>query len=418
MAFFLAMAFAFFLPAGEAKADTDCDGGFCIYTGVGCGAHYIWVANWFGLDNTFSCSASFHNGNGGEAVVYSNLVPGRYSQRLTCSSPAHNIILSVNEDCYVEPGLVQAGIWGAPSSVYINDLNSTNVSMGVGYHDNLDSNMSFTYQIGNTPLVNEAEGHATGWKTFSKSLSSGCPSPSECRFSSTYPACGGDPLCMTKADFTYWCWDFKNGGYVRIGSCNVRCDATYQVLAAVTRAWGFQTASEIRDVLVKCAPPPPPPTLNATLNANPSSGTIPLTSNLSTSVGGTATGPINYSNHSCGGGVVPSDVSGGSFRCQYNSAGTYVAGITVRRQGLTRNATANIAVSPVIVVDGVCGSANGGFFSNAPSSNLCDHGTPSAVTGPVNGPWTWTCIGLGGGATVDCSAQKSAEADNWKEVVP
>lgn len=54
------------------------------------------------------------------------------------------------------------------------------------------------------------------------------------------------------------------------------------------------------------------------------------------------------------------------------------------------------------IVNGACGSAHGGSFSSAPSSNLCSAGNASAVVG--SGPWTWTCVGINGGSTASCSA--------------
>jgi hypothetical protein len=58
-------------------------------------------------------------------------------------------------------------------------------------------------------------------------------------------------------------------------------------------------------------------------------------------------------------------------------------------------------------VNGVCGSANGGIFPSAPSSNLCSAGTASNVThsfGSVH--WVWTCGGTNGGSTSQCSASR------------
>ncbi|MDD3292937.1 MAG: hypothetical protein PHT67_02530, partial [Candidatus Pacebacteria bacterium] len=40
-------------------------------------------------------------------------------------------------------------------------------------------------------------------------------------------------------------------------------------------------------------------------------------------------------------------------------------------------------------INGQCGSADGGSFTTAPSTNLCLAGTPSSVTS--NGSWYWTC---------------------------
>lgn len=53
-------------------------------------------------------------------------------------------------------------------------------------------------------------------------------------------------------------------------------------------------------------------------------------------------------------------------------------------------------------VDGLCGPANGGLYSQAPSTGLCSAGTPSAVSG--SGPWTWNCNGANGGNNASCSA--------------
>jgi hypothetical protein len=49
-----------------------------------------------------------------------------------------------------------------------------------------------------------------------------------------------------------------------------------------------------------------------------------------------------------------------------------------------------------------CGTANGQAFSTAPSTNLCNSGTASSLSG--TGPWTWTCTGTYG--TASCSANK------------
>ena len=56
-------------------------------------------------------------------------------------------------------------------------------------------------------------------------------------------------------------------------------------------------------------------------------------------------------------------------------------------------------------VSGSCGSANGAYYTIAPTSGLCSYGTASAVSG--SGPWAWTCSGTNGGATVNCSANKN-----------
>ncbi|MDD3293046.1 MAG: hypothetical protein PHT67_03100, partial [Candidatus Pacebacteria bacterium] len=54
------------------------------------------------------------------------------------------------------------------------------------------------------------------------------------------------------------------------------------------------------------------------------------------------------------------------------------------------------------LTDGVCGVSHMGTFESAPSSDLCDAGTPSEVTG--TGPWDWVCSGIDGGADANCYA--------------
>ena len=55
-----------------------------------------------------------------------------------------------------------------------------------------------------------------------------------------------------------------------------------------------------------------------------------------------------------------------------------------------------------------CGPANGVATSTAPSSGLCNAGTPSAVdfhpSDDGEAYWSWSCAGTGGGASVSCSA--------------
>jgi len=51
-------------------------------------------------------------------------------------------------------------------------------------------------------------------------------------------------------------------------------------------------------------------------------------------------------------------------------------------------------------VDGVCGGASGTYYASAPTSSLCNYGTPSA-----SGSWSWSCYGLNGGAaSATCTA--------------
>lgn len=63
---------------------------------------------------------------------------------------------------------------------------------------------------------------------------------------------------------------------------------------------------------------------------------------------------------------------------------------------------ATVSCKAPTMVDGVCGAANGGSFEKAPTSELCSQGVASRVTGL--GPWNWNCSGSEGGTTVSCTA--------------
>jgi len=53
-------------------------------------------------------------------------------------------------------------------------------------------------------------------------------------------------------------------------------------------------------------------------------------------------------------------------------------------------------------VQAVCGTSNGATLMSAPTTNLCNTGTASALSG--NGPWKWSCAGEDNGKTAQCSA--------------
>lgn len=63
---------------------------------------------------------------------------------------------------------------------------------------------------------------------------------------------------------------------------------------------------------------------------------------------------------------------------------------------------------PPIVVNGLCGAANGTSVATSPSTptDLCTNGSPTAVLG--SGPWNWSCLGAGGGSNMACSANLAA----------
>ena len=63
----------------------------------------------------------------------------------------------------------------------------------------------------------------------------------------------------------------------------------------------------------------------------------------------------------------------------------------------------NVSCSANLVVNGVCGPADGQYSASAPTSGLCSAGAATAVAG--TGPYTWNCSGANGGTASGCSSQ-------------
>lgn len=62
-------------------------------------------------------------------------------------------------------------------------------------------------------------------------------------------------------------------------------------------------------------------------------------------------------------------------------------------------------------VNGVCGTADGATYTTAPVSGLCSAGNASSVT--VNtSTFTWSCSGINGGVTDQCSADKGSNGQS------
>jgi len=73
--------------------------------------------------------------------------------------------------------------------------------------------------------------------------------------------------------------------------------------------------------------------------------------------------------------------------------------VTENNGGLSCNAA---------IINGACGVSGGTVVATAPATNLCSAGHASAVTG--TGPWSWSCLGSGGGTMASCSAARTQSA--------
>ena len=74
--------------------------------------------------------------------------------------------------------------------------------------------------------------------------------------------------------------------------------------------------------------------------------------------------------------------------------------------GSTAQCSAPLAQNPP--VNGRCGPANGVATNSAPTAGLCSSGSPTTISG--SGPWSWSCLGSNGGSTASCSAPTSGGA--------
>lgn len=85
-----------------------------------------------------------------------------------------------------------------------------------------------------------------------------------------------------------------------------------------------------------------------------------------------------------------------------------LAGDSFTISSLTADCTVSVtfAMDPI---DGECGSAYGGAFSEPPTKDLCAAGDASLVLG--DGPWFWICQGIAGGEDASCSADYQPPVD-------
>jgi prepilin-type N-terminal cleavage/methylation domain-containing protein len=94
------------------------------------------------------------------------------------------------------------------------------------------------------------------------------------------------------------------------------------------------------------------------------------------------------------------DTIDGTYTYQSNGTGCTIStilstGLAYQYDCLTGAYSTNEPVA------GSCGTSNGANLSSIPVDHLCITGDISAITG--SGPWSWTCIGINGGANASCA---------------
>lgn len=70
---------------------------------------------------------------------------------------------------------------------------------------------------------------------------------------------------------------------------------------------------------------------------------------------------------------------------------------------------ASVSCQASVLSDGVCGTAHGNRFVQAPKEGLCSQGVATRVSGL--GPWNWNCSGSNGGSTATCTAALASQEE-------
>ena len=166
------------------------------------------------------------------------------------------------------------------------------------------------------------------------------------------------------------------------GYCNNPIDGPYFDGTYLCGQRTVSVSAAIVDYTVSCV-------ADSGVSCTPSTQTVTSGNTTTLNISPVNSGYSVYSVTGCGGS--PNGPSDLGF--------TYTTGPI--NSNCTVNATSQVKIP---VVNGICGSSNGGSFYTAPSTNLCTQVTASAVSG--SGPWTWSCYGSGGGSTASCSANK------------
>lgn len=118
---------------------------------------------------------------------------------------------------------------------------------------------------------------------------------------------------------------------------------------------------------------------------------------------GTANQTVNYGSNATPVTAVPAVPATGYHFVNWTGTGGFVTTtanpLTVTNVTAAQTITANFTIDPT---NAACGSSNGGTFRLAPIANLCSIGTASSVSN--TGTWSWSCAGINGGTTANCSA--------------
>lgn len=154
--------------------------------------------------------------------------------------------------------------------------------------------------------------------------------------------------------------------------------------------------------------PPPLPTLSVSVSASPTSGLAPLSSTITATVSGTATGAIHYYVDCNGDGFWEQDESSSnaslSYSCTYTNAGTFTAKVTVERDSLNATSVATVIVTRPTLVVSLAASPDSG---EAPLWNVA---LTATVSGTATGDITYhfVCDTASNATSLDTTSAASA----------
>jgi hypothetical protein len=218
----------------------------------------------------------------------------------------------------------------------------------------------------------------------------------------TTDLCSTGTVSNMNFDNGKWVWKcYGNGGMVA-------CSANQETINITCGSANNQSFSELPTTDL-CAPET---TIVSTVVATETGWSWICT-------GSTGTAPINCSANKVSSTVAPAcgSANGGSFTAAPTtdlcSSGTATNPITNTTgwswicTGSTGTALINCSAKRTVsFVTPACGSANGGSFTAAPTTDLCSSGT---ATNPITNTtgWSWICTGSTGTALINCSAKRT-----------
>ncbi|MBL4631679.1 MAG: HYR domain-containing protein [Paraglaciecola sp.] len=195
--------------------------------------------------------------------------------------------------------------------------------------------------------------------------------------------------------------DYKtsSGGTVDISTLAVNNGATSSVVNAISNdgyVFTHWTDSTGAEVSTSAALTISNVSASQTYTANFSLGAYVITTTSVPLMGGSVICSPNPVGHSDESSCTATALSGYLFA---NFSGD-CTGATCHLTAITADKT--VTANFELIVGGSCGSSHGTVLTEAPSSNLCDTGTASSVTG--SGPWTWSCTDQNSGSNLTCSS--------------